>query len=64
MEFALLKLSTTYEVTYLRTQVLSRLTLTWPVTLSQWEVRELSSSEGYPPPPGRPHPMYVRSLFP
>ena len=59
---ALLRLCTVYQVEALRSDVLRRLMLAWPRTLTQWEVREKSATntEGlYAPCTTLPHPMYV-----
>ncbi|KAJ3537834.1 hypothetical protein NM688_g6614 [Phlebia brevispora] len=62
---ALLKLSTKYQVLALRTDVLHRLTLAWPRSLTQWELREKSvtGTDGvYAPRPFLPHPILVIQL--
>ena len=59
---ALLKLATAYEIESLRTEIIRRLSQSWPAKLDQWEIREKSAvnEEGvYAPCPKLPHPMYV-----
>ena len=56
---ALLRLATTFQVDALRSDVLRRLMLAWPRTLSQWEVREKSVIDAdsvYAPRSLLPHP--------
>lgn len=57
---ALLRLSTKYDVDDLRREVLRALSLSWPTTLTLWELREkkVTNVHGiYAPRAGLPHPL-------
>ncbi|KAK2464318.1 hypothetical protein APHAL10511_003775 [Amanita phalloides] len=62
---AVLRLATKYHVNHLRLEILNGLSLAWPRSLAQWEVREASatSSSGvYEPRKFLPHPIMVINL--
>lgn len=64
---AILRLATTFEVKHLRLDILRGLSVAWPKTLSQWEIRETKSTNSmgaYDPRKTLPHPMYARGLKP
>lgn len=61
----LLKLSTAYGIQTLRLKALKQLSLSWPMTLTQWEAREkLVTNDGgiYAPRTGLPHPAVIITL--
>lgn len=62
MASAILRLSTKYEIAGLRDTAIRNLSLSWPMTLDLWELREkaVTTAEGmYAPRPLLPHPMYA-----
>ncbi|KAI0081861.1 hypothetical protein K474DRAFT_1586594 [Panus rudis PR-1116 ss-1] len=63
--YALLTLSTRYDITTLRAEVLRRLGMSWPRTLAQWEAREKKATNAdgvYVPRPSLPHPNVIIAL--
>jgi hypothetical protein len=58
----LLRLFTKYQVKCLREEALRGLSISWPTTLSKWELREANATDAtgvYAPRHALPHPMCV-----
>ncbi|EKM54340.1 uncharacterized protein PHACADRAFT_146190 [Phanerochaete carnosa HHB-10118-sp] len=60
-----LRLATTYNIPALRAKALRHLLLSWPILLTQWEIREkhATNADGvYVSRPGLPHPSVIIAL--